>query len=165
MNFTNNHPFKPMQTLHFLPVSIRIDGRAIVLIGGGQVALHKALVLSRYTAGVRVVAPEFHPGFEALPFERVRKEYEPSELEGAFVVYICTGSRELNAAVKAECERRHLLASVCDNPAACDFISPAIHREGALTLAVSSDAQDVRRSVRVRDQISLLIEKNLLDIR
>ncbi|MDR3194705.1 MAG: bifunctional precorrin-2 dehydrogenase/sirohydrochlorin ferrochelatase [Tannerella sp.] len=154
-----------MQTLQFLPVSIRIDGRAIVLIGGGRVALHKAAVLSRYTSTAKVVAPEFHPGFDALPFERVRKAYEPSDLDGAFLVYICTGRRELNAAVKAECERRQLLASVCDNPGECDFISPAIHREGHLTVAVSSDARDVRRSIRVRNRIRQLTEKNLLDLR
>ncbi|MDR2042728.1 MAG: bifunctional precorrin-2 dehydrogenase/sirohydrochlorin ferrochelatase [Tannerella sp.] len=148
----------------FLPVSIRIDGKAIVLIGGGRVALHKAVLLSRFTQTAKVVAPEFDPGFASVPFERIGKHYEPADLDGAWLVYICTGDRALNAEVKAECERRGVLASVCDDPALCDFISPAIHREGNVTLAVSSDAKDVRRSIRIRDRIKLLVEEGRLSL-
>ncbi|MDR2764191.1 MAG: bifunctional precorrin-2 dehydrogenase/sirohydrochlorin ferrochelatase [Tannerella sp.] len=148
----------------FLPVSIRIEGKAIVLIGGGKVALHKAVHLSRYTPAAKVIAPEFEPGFASVPFEQIRKPYEPADLDGAFLVYICTGDRALNAAVKAECERRGILASVCDDPASCDFISPAIHREGNVTIAVSSDAKDVRRSIRIRDRIKTLAEEGLIQL-
>ena len=56
-------------------------------------------------------------------------------------------------AVKQDAEQRHVLASVCDNPSLCDFTSPAIFRQGDLTVAVSSDAKDVRRSMRIRDVI------------
>jgi siroheme synthase-like protein len=148
----------------FLPVSIRIDGKAIVLIGGGRVALHKAVLLSRFTQAAKVVAPEFDPGFASVPFEQICKCYEPADLDGAFLVYICTGDRTLNAAVKAECERRGILAGVCDDPALCDFISPAIHKDGNVTIAVSSNAEDVRRSIRIRDRIKTLVEEGLLSL-
>jgi siroheme synthase-like protein len=163
----NSRPFilTIMQALRFLPISIRIDGRAIVMIGGGKAALHKASALSRITDRGKIIAPEFHPEFAALPFDRIRKAYEPADLDGAFLVYICTGDKAVNVAVKAECERRGILASVCDDPACCDFISPAVRREGNMTIAVASDAQDVRRSVRIRDRIRALIEHGILHIR
>ncbi|MDR1675709.1 MAG: bifunctional precorrin-2 dehydrogenase/sirohydrochlorin ferrochelatase [Tannerella sp.] len=149
----------------FMPVSIRIDGKAIVLIGVGRVALHKAVLLSRFTQVARVIAPEFDPGFAAVPFERVCKSYDSSDLDGAFLVYICTGDRELNVAVKAECERCGILACVCDDPALCDFISPAIYRDGNVTVAVSSDAKDVRRSIRIRDRIKTLVEEGIIPLK
>ncbi|MDR1809768.1 MAG: bifunctional precorrin-2 dehydrogenase/sirohydrochlorin ferrochelatase [Prevotella sp.] len=144
----------------FLPVSINITGKKILIIGGGKVGYHKASILSRFTDKAVIVSPDFHEGFETLPFERLKKEYEPSDLNGAFLVYICTENETLNAAVKTECERRSILASVCDNPALCDFISPAIYKNGDLTIAVSSNGKDVRRSIAIRNKISKQLSAN-----
>ncbi|MBF4212938.1 bifunctional precorrin-2 dehydrogenase/sirohydrochlorin ferrochelatase, partial [Pseudomonas donghuensis] len=59
---------------------------------------------------------------------------------------------------------RHILTSVCDDPAQCDFISPAIYRNDNLTIAVGSDSRDVKRSIRVRNRIKELIENDTLQI-
>lgn len=138
----------------FLPVAIRITGRKIVIVGGGRVGLHKATILSRFTDEATVVSPEFREEFEQLPFRLVRKAYETSDLAGAFLVYICTENEELNRRIKSDAEAVGVLASVCDNPSLCDFISPAIFRNGDISIAVTSNARDVRRSIRIRDRIS-----------
>ncbi|OAV67056.1 Siroheme synthase [Bacteroidales bacterium Barb4] len=147
----------------FLPVSINITDKKIVLVGGGKTAFHKATVLHRFTDNAVVIAPEFHTGFDSLPFELKRKAYEPDDLNSAFLVYVCTDNEALNAAVKTECERRRILTSVCDNPSLCDFISPAIYKDGNLSIAVSSNAQNVRQSIRVRDRIKELLTKGVIE--
>lgn len=139
--------------LHFLPVNINIDGKRILIIGGGRVGLHKATILTRFTDSATIISPTFREGFQSLPFRLLQKAYEPADLDGAFLVYICTENDELNRRIKQDAEQRHVLASVCDNPSLCDFTSPAIFRQGDLTVAVSSDAKDVRRSMRIRDVI------------
>jgi siroheme synthase-like protein len=151
---------------NFLPVSVNIAGKRILIAGGGKVGYHKASVLSRFTAeGVTVVSPVFHDGFDDLPFELVKKEYEAEDLEGVFLVYVCTESEALNARIKADAERLGVLACVCDNPALCDFISPAIYGEGDVTVAVSSNARDVRRSIAIRDRIRRLVQDGTLSLR
>jgi siroheme synthase (precorrin-2 oxidase/ferrochelatase) len=40
----------------------------------------------------------------------------------------------------------------------CDFVSPAIHKTGNISIAVSSNAQNVYQSVDIRNQIKQLIE-------
>ncbi|MDR0845371.1 MAG: bifunctional precorrin-2 dehydrogenase/sirohydrochlorin ferrochelatase [Tannerella sp.] len=154
-----------MEDSVFLPVSVNITDKKIVIVGGGKVAFHKATVLSRFTSSATVIAPEFHSGFDALLFSLVQKKYEPSDLDGAFLVYVCTENEALNVSVKSECEKRGILASVCDNPSLCDFISPAIYKEENMTVAVSSNALDVRRSIAVRNQIQELVENKLLKIK
>lgn len=144
----------------FLPVAIRITGRKIVIVGGGRVGLHKATILSRFTDEATVVSPEFREEFEQLPFRLVRKAYETSDLAGAFLVYICTENEELNRRIKSDAEAAGVLASVCDNPSLCDFISPAIFRNGDISIAVTSNARDVRRSIRVRDRIAAQAEND-----
>jgi siroheme synthase-like protein len=154
-----------MKILQFLPVSLNITGKKIVLIGGGSVAFHKASTLRRFTDAVKVVAPEFHSGFASLPVELAQKAYEPDDLAGAFLAYICTENEALNEAVKNDCAARGILASVCDNPSRCDFISPAIHKDENVTIAVSSSAQSVRQSINIRNQIRALIEEKTVTIR
>jgi siroheme synthase-like protein len=146
------------ETLRFLPVSINITDKKILLVGGGKVAFHKAGILSRFTDNAVVISPEFQEGFTGLPFTLIRKRYEPADLTGAFLVYVCTGDPSLNEQIKADCEKQGILASVCDNPALCDFVSPAIYRKGNMTVAVSSNAQNVRQSIDVRNQIQALAE-------
>ncbi len=144
--------------MNFLPININIEGKRIVIIGGGHVGLHKATILHRFTEDATVISPHFEDGFGKLPFSLVSKEYEPSDLDGAFLVYVCTENTELNQRIKRDAEQRHVLASVCDNPLLCDFTSPAIYREGDLSIAVSSNAKDVRLSMRIRDAIKENIE-------
>ena len=137
----------------FLPININISGKRILIIGGGRVALHKATILSRFTNHAFVISPTFKEEFGQLPFSLMEKEYEPTDLNGAFMVYVCTENHDLNARIKYDAEQRHVLCSVCDNPSLCDFTSPAIHCDGDIMVAVSSNAKDVHRSMSIRDTI------------
>lgn len=147
----------------FLPVSIDISGKKILIIGGGKVGYHKSVILHRFTDEATVISKTFHEGFENLPFKRIQKAYDCDDLKGAWLVYICTEDHELNARIKQDAERLHVLASVCDNPALCDFVSPAVYKDGDLTIAVGSNAKNVHRSIRVRNNIREAIEKGMLD--
>ncbi|MCP3894061.1 MULTISPECIES: bifunctional precorrin-2 dehydrogenase/sirohydrochlorin ferrochelatase [Bacteroides] len=145
MNTDNN--------LIFLPVSLNITGKKIVIIGGGKVGMHKATILSRFTKEATVFSPDFREGFRALPFTLIQKKYEKEDLRGVFLAYICTENEVLNRQIKQDAQELGVLASVCDNPALCDIASPAIYQEGAICISVSSNATDVRRSLRIRDRI------------
>ncbi|MDR3339612.1 MAG: bifunctional precorrin-2 dehydrogenase/sirohydrochlorin ferrochelatase [Candidatus Symbiothrix sp.] len=146
----------------FLPISIDITDKKILIVGGGKVAFHKAGILSRFTDKATVVSPHFHEGFTTLPFVLVKKKYESADLDGALLVYICTGDKALNRQIKTDCEKWGILASVCDNPALCDFVSPAVYKEDNVTIAVSSNAENVRQSIAIRNQIRLLAENKML---
>ncbi len=150
--------------LQFLPVGINVTGKKIMIIGGGKVALHKATILNRYVDKATVISPVFHEGFSSLPFVCIEKYYAMDDLAGAFLVYICTENEQLNAEIKQECEKRNILASVCDNPVLCDFVSPAIYKNGNITVAVSSNAQDVYQSIDIRNQIQQLAENGTIKL-
>lgn len=150
--------------MDYLPITIKIVSANILIVGGGKVATHKAQILSRFTDHATVVAPEISEELRALPFRLIEKVFEESDLEGIQLLFVCTGNHELNRQIKQLASRRHILTSVCDDPAQCDFISPAIYRSGNLTIAVGSDSREVRRSIRVRNRIKELIENDTLQI-
>jgi len=146
------------EDLQFLPISINVTGKKILLIGGGKVATHKGTIMARIVNHqVTVVAPEFTEEIRQLPFTFIEKEYEKSDLEGFFLVYVCTGNHELNAQIKRDAETLGILTSVCDSPFLCDFVSPAIHNEGHVTISVGTNGRDAFQSVSIRNQITSLI--------
>ncbi|MBQ7419355.1 MAG: bifunctional precorrin-2 dehydrogenase/sirohydrochlorin ferrochelatase [Prevotella sp.] len=150
--------------MDFLPVNIRISDARILIVGGGRVATHKATILSRFTSAVTVIAPQVSDGIKALPFRWEERDFSETDLDGVTLLFVCTGDHTLNHHIHSLARQRGVLTSVCDSPAECDFTSPAIFREGGLTIAVASDAKDVRRSIRVRDRIKNQIENGTLSI-
>jgi len=152
------------EDLQFLPISINVTNKKILLIGGGKVATHKGTIMARFVQNVTVIAPEFTNEIRQLPFTFIEKEYEKSDLEGFFLVYVCTGDHKLNARIKTDAEEFGILTSVCDAPMLCDFVSPAIHKDGNLTISVGSNAQNVYQSVDIRNQIKELIENGTIKI-
>lgn len=152
------------EDLHFLPISINVTNKKILLIGGGKVATHKATILHRFVGDVTVVAPEFTEEIKRLPFQFVEKKYEPSDLEGFFLVYVCTENHELNRQIKSDAEVLGILTSVCDNPLLCDFVSPAIYQTGQITIAVGSNAQNVFQAVDIRNQVKKLFENDSIHL-
>jgi len=133
-------------------------------VGGGKVATHKAAILSRFTSSATIIAPEVSDGIKALPFHWEEREFSESDLEGVTLLFVCTGNRPLNRHIRSLARRRGILTSVCDSPSECDFTSPAIWRQGNLTVSVASDGKDVKRSIRVRNRIKEAIEHDTIQI-
>ena len=127
-------------------------------------ATHKATILSRFTAEANVIAPQVSDGIKALPFQWEERDFAEADLEGVTLLFVCTGDHHLNHHIHSLARQRGILTSVCDSPAECDFTSPAICRQGDLTISVASDGKDVRRSIRVRDRIKEAIAHDSIQI-
>lgn len=150
--------------MHYLPITINIANARILIIGGGQVATHKAQILSRFTDTATVISPIISDEIKSLPFRCIEKEFDENDLRNVDILFVCTGDHALNAHIKNIASEQRILTSVCDNPALCDFISPAIFSPDNMTIAVGSDAQDVRRSIRIRNRIKQLADEGILDL-
>lgn len=72
------------------PVSLDIDGKLCLVVGGGRVAARKARGLLAAGAQVRVISPALHERMEALLAEEgiewQRKAFAAEDVEGAFLV-------------------------------------------------------------------------------
>ncbi|MDR2520408.1 MAG: bifunctional precorrin-2 dehydrogenase/sirohydrochlorin ferrochelatase [Bacteroidales bacterium OttesenSCG-928-I14] len=150
----------------FFPISINITNKQILIIGGGSVAFNKAVTLSYFTNRISVIATNFCPKFKFLTtIELKKKMYDSDDLKGVFMVYICTCDKMLNLTIKTECNNRNILVNICDSPKSCNFISPAVYKDNNITIAVSSNAQNVKKSIDIRNQIKKLVERNQLIIK
>ena len=136
------------------PIFINLEGRRVLIAGGGHVALRKAERLSPYGADIFAVAPEFIPGFAGIPgVTLLERRFEPGDIEGAALVITATDDGELNAAVSELCRWENIPVNVVDDLEKCSFVFPALVQRGELSVGIStggaspSAAQYVRRGV------------------
>jgi len=145
-------------TKDFMPISIDVRDKKILLVGGGKVALHKIESLQKYSNSIVVLAKEVHPEIKKAGFKYIEKEYEKSDIHDSLLVYACTNIRKVNERIRLDCELAGKLVNVVDNPKLCDFVSPAIFRKSNMSIAVSSNGQDVYKSIRVRNSIRQIFQ-------
>ena len=134
-----------------------LEGRRCLVVGGGAVGLEKAAGLAACDARVTIVSPELHDGFAELDVEWLARGYETGDLEGAFLVVAATSDRAVNERVRDDAEARSMLCNVADVPDLCNFILPAVHREGPIAVAVSTGGASPALAKRLRSQIAELV--------
>ena len=128
--------------MDFLPLFHHLDGRLVLLVGGGDVALRKARLLREAGAALRVVAPEIEPALRDLSEqgngECHLRGYRPDDLDGVVLAIAATDDQNINAQVSAEAQARHLPVNAVDAPELCTVIFPAIVDRSPLVIAISS---------------------------
>src|SRR2546423_12402769 len=145
----------------FYPVFLDLRGRRAVVIGGGAVAEQKVRGLIAAGAHVTLVSPETVPALTDLArrgaIEIRRRPYRSGDLAGAWLAIAATDDRSVNEAVWAEAERVGVPLNAVDDLEHCSFIAPAVHREGDITVAVSTGGKSPALAVRLRQRIARLV--------
>ena len=68
-----------------------------------------------------------------------------------------TSDRAVNERVHRDAEARGMLCNVADVPDLCNFILPAVHREGPIAVAVSTGGASPALAKRLRDRIAEIV--------
>ncbi len=128
-------------------------GPALV-VGGGQVALRKVRSLVEAGFSTTVVAPEVLP--EIREFSGViieERAYTRGDCGSFAIVFACTNDRETNRRIAEECREECIPVLVADAQDESTFFSPAVHRDGELTVAISTGGAAPRLAQEVRDTV------------
>ena len=143
--------------MSLFPIFVKLDGRAALVVGGGALAEAKIAALLESHAAVRVVAPKVSEAIERWTGEdRVawhRREFAPSDVADADIVFAATGRREVDRAVTAAARQARVLVNAVDDPDFCDFYMPAIVRRGDLQIAVSTNGRSPALAQQLRQHL------------
>jgi len=144
------------------PLSVRVEGRRVLVVGGGAVAVRRVAGLRSAGADVVVVAPELSPTLadlagRGLVTARMRP-YQPQDIEGAWLVFACTDRPEVNAAVAAAANRHRVWCVRADDGTASAAWVPAVGRASGAVVAVNA-GRNPRRAAMLRDRCVDAVEE------
>jgi precorrin-2 dehydrogenase len=134
-----------------------LEGRNVLVVGGGKVALEKVCGLLESGASVTVVAPRLEPQLLELDVEILHRPYRASDLDGRFLVVAATATPSVNRRVSAAADARSLFCNIADVPDLCSFILPAVLRRDPIAVAVSTGGASPALAQRIRDDIDDVI--------
>ena len=140
------------------PVFLDLRGRPVLVVGGGDLAAEKVRGLRTAEAAISVVAASLNGELAALreagEIAHLAREYREGDMAGFSVVMAAQGDSGANARLSAEARARGILLNAADDPGNCDFILPAVLREGPLTLAISTGGGSPAMARRVREELT-----------
>ena len=123
----------------YFPFFMDVSAGEGLIVGGGRVALRKIERLLDFDARLAVCAPSFLPEIEAMPgLTLLRRDFEPSMLDGKLFVIAATDDGGLNDEISALCRERRIPVNVVDSREGCTFLFPALVKRGPLCVGVST---------------------------
>ena len=143
--------------LSYYPVYLKLDGKKCLVVGGGRIAERKVNSLLESGAQVYVVSPVLTEWLEEIASKDmitvIRRNYTTTDLENAFLVIGATDLQAINTRVARDCHDRNILVNIVDNPGNCNFIVPAVFRQGSLSISISTDGKSPMLAKRIREEL------------
>lgn len=143
--------------MSLLPIFLKLDGRRGLLVGAGTVALDKIGSLLKTGIHLRVVAPRAHTEIQRLAaegkMEWMERSFDPSDLDGNFIVIAATDVHEVNAAVYRSAVERGIPCNSVDDIPHCDFFFGSVVSRGDLQIAISTAGESPAFAQRLRREI------------
>ncbi len=131
----------------YFPMYVEVKGKPCLIVGGGQVAFQKAVVLKDFEASLTVVAKEFCAKLvryeEEYPkqIRLIKKSYEPKDCDGKLLVVAATNRTQLNHEIAMYCKEKNIPVNAVDQKEDCTFIFPSYIRQKDLVASFSSSGK------------------------
>ncbi|HXJ03770.1 MAG TPA: bifunctional precorrin-2 dehydrogenase/sirohydrochlorin ferrochelatase [Candidatus Acidoferrum sp.] len=143
--------------MSLFPMFLSLEGRLVVVIGGGNVAEAKIPGLLSAGAKIRLIAPSVTVRIAKwVRFGKIDwlpKEFEAEDLDAAFLVIAATSAPGVNEAVFCESETRGLLCNAVDDTQHCHFYYGAVVQRGDLQIAISTNGRSPSLAQRLRKEL------------
>jgi siroheme synthase-like protein len=116
----------------FFPLFVDMNGRKVLIIGGGNVAERRVKILADFGADITVISPEVTENIErASSLSNIcllKREYKMGDVAAAspFLVVAATDERQVNNNIMTEAKNLNIHVSVADCSDECTFCFPAI---------------------------------------
>ena len=126
----------------YFPAFIQFEGKRVLLVGGGNIALEKLEKLLDFTKDIVIVAKELSPDIYQVAKDNclsiLPRSYREGEALEYDIVVVATDTIDLHQKIFEETRSSRVLVNSVDNTAYCDFIFPSYLRRGDLTVAFST---------------------------
>ena len=142
------------------PVFLRLNGRRVLLVGGGRVAAAKLTGLLAEGARVTVIAPEVRSELHQPGVTVVRRGFEPADLDDCWYV-VAAAPAEVNRRVALAAEERRVFVNAVDDPAHASAYAGSVVRRAGVTIAFSTDGRAPALAGLLRGALDVWLPRDL----
>jgi uroporphyrin-III C-methyltransferase/precorrin-2 dehydrogenase/sirohydrochlorin ferrochelatase len=150
------------------PLTLRVAGRKVVVVGGGHVATRRAHALVEAGAELTVISPTLTARLAELAEQgRItweQRTYEDGDLDGAWLVQTATADPATDDRVAADAEAGAIWCLKGGDPDAATAWTPAVARVDDVLIAVSGGG-DAGRASSLRDGVAAALQAGELPLR
>ncbi len=143
--------------MSYYPIYLELDGKTVLVVGGGNVAQRKVETLLQYGAVVNIVSKELSSKLKGLvangEIRQIGENFYDKHLDDAFLAFAATDDTQLNHSISESARKRGLMINAVDQPVDCDFIVPSIIKKGDLSIAVSTSGKSPALAKSIRRQL------------
>ena len=142
------------------PAFLKLQGRRVVVVGGGPVAASKLSSLQAAGADVTVVAPEICDAIRTAGVAIRQKPFAPSDLDDAWFV-VAAAPPDVNRRVAEEAEQRQVFVNAVDDPANASVYLGGVVRRDGVALAISTDGAAPALAGLLREALDFMLPDDL----
>ncbi len=144
---------------NYFPIFCNLEGKRVVVVGGGIVAKRKIELLLPTGAQIVVITQEALDEIKEMAqkglIELFERRYSNGDLKNSWLVIAATDKPEVQQAIFNEAEDRHIFCNVVDKPEVCSFIVPSMVRRGDLCIAISTGGQSPGLAKKLRKRLEI----------
>lgn len=144
-----------------LPIFFNIAQRPCIVIGGGDVATRKVIMLRKAQGQVTVISPELCDELWEMhaqgEIDYVPAEFHAEQLTSACLVIAATDDEAVNEAVSVAAKRLNIPVNVVDAPALCTFTMGSVIDRSPVVIAISSEGNAPVLARHIRSKIETML--------
>jgi precorrin-2 dehydrogenase/sirohydrochlorin ferrochelatase len=140
--------------MRYYPISLDIQNRNCLVVGGGGVGTRKVKTLLACGARVTVVSRDVSAPLQDLAvsgeIKLEHRSYRSADLNGMFLVIGATNDEKLNRQISSDAEQLNTLCNIADRPEVCNFILPSIVHRDDLVITISTSGRSPALAKKLR---------------
>lgn len=142
---------------------IDLTARECLVVGAGDMAMEKIEGLLLAGGRVTVIAEKTDRFLVELERAKritlVSREFDDADVEAAWLVMAASGDRSLDSKVAAAAEKKGKLVNVADVPELCNFILPALVRDGPIAVGISTAGASPALAQRIKREVAAILDR------
>lgn len=149
----------------YFPMFVDLEGRTVLIVGGGRIAARRAKTLSEFGCRIVVVSPEVSRELKEMLSENGKGVWEKAEYGSGFLdryrpfFVLAAATAPVNGTVVSDCEKRKILVNDASRKENCDFYFPGIVKDGEAVVGVTSGGGDHSLAAALTREIRALIRE------
>ena len=137
----------------FFPMMMDLNGKKILIVGGGRIAARRAETLLKCGAKITAVSENFISEFPDID-KKIKKTFSLEDInEKFFFIIAATDDREVNKLISDTAHEKKIFVNVCDSQNECDFFFPSLINVENVAVSVCTAGIDSKLTRKLSDRL------------